>query len=202
MSNLIITIIAIILVAVAAIMAVWYGGNTYASANTKSYAVMIKTQADLIYAAWQSYALDHNGNFQLLPDNAQQIAWGVYSSPGTLALIPNYLTALPMMPSDINYQYPNYAWRPYVTSTCGSPVASTSEIDSIEFRMNSNGNAVCQYLVANYGFALEPREPPGYTDCSWPVGAKYVCRFKDTNANSQLDSGDTSDVYDIIIKIY
>ncbi len=60
MSNLIITVISIALVAVAALMAVWYGGDVYMGARYKAAANTVLSQTQQIVAAYTQYRLDGN----------------------------------------------------------------------------------------------------------------------------------------------
>ena len=84
MSNLIITIIAIALVAIAALMGAYYGGAAFLQGNIKAKANAIIEQANQIAGAWRAYTVDHNG------DNALPL--------GFSSLIPNYIAASPVSP--------------------------------------------------------------------------------------------------------
>ena len=61
MSNLIITIIAIVIAAVVAIAALWYGGGAFTGGNARQNAIMLLQQTEQVRSALTMYASDHNG---------------------------------------------------------------------------------------------------------------------------------------------
>jgi type II secretory pathway pseudopilin PulG len=64
MANLIITIIAIALVAIAALMGAYYGGTAFNKGQEKAKASSIMNQAAQIQAAIQMWRVDHGTDFQ------------------------------------------------------------------------------------------------------------------------------------------
>lgn len=90
MANLIITIIAIALVAVAALMGAYYGGKAFLQGRVKAYANTLASQGQQIVAAWQLYATNNGGSFQIA---------------NISALAPTYLSAVPTVPEDIRFNW-------------------------------------------------------------------------------------------------
>lgn len=84
MANLIITIISIALVAVAAIMGVYYGGTAFNNSSPKAYAATIISQVHQIEAAYRMAQLDNRPLPTFTID--EYVPWG-------------YLNALPQMPA-------------------------------------------------------------------------------------------------------
>jgi len=104
MSNLIITIISIALVAVLAIAGIFYGGAAYQNAQAKAYAVAIADQATQVNNAIVQWSSDHGGASFLAAVGQTGYCCGnnpssfPYSSgsPGNLIslLVPNYLQSM------------------------------------------------------------------------------------------------------------
>lgn len=67
MSNLIITIISIALVAVAAIIGIFYGGAAFQSAQVAAQANAMIAQNQQIFAAAQTYSLNNGGSVNVIP---------------------------------------------------------------------------------------------------------------------------------------
>jgi hypothetical protein len=83
MANLIITVIAIALVAVASLMGAYYGGSAFLNNQSAADASSVMNQGQQIAGAWQAY----------LGDNLN-------TPPATLtALTPNYLQSVPQYPA-------------------------------------------------------------------------------------------------------
>jgi len=101
MSNLIITIISIALVAVLAIAGIFYGGAAYQNAQAKAYAVAIADQATQINNAIVQWTSDHGGaSFLAAMDepgccgnNGMNAGW---NSPSNIInqLVPNYMQTM------------------------------------------------------------------------------------------------------------
>ena len=89
MSNLIVTVISIALVAVAALMGAYYGGAAYMEGMAKAQANQLIEGAKQITGAWTMYANDNGGSYTL---NATG-SWGVGGSP--IELVPRYLNNWP-----------------------------------------------------------------------------------------------------------
>ncbi|HCM83579.1 MAG TPA: hypothetical protein PKW15_01280 [Alphaproteobacteria bacterium] len=150
MANLIITIISIALVAVAALMGAYYGGQAYMQASVKARANQIVNGAKQVAAAWQLWALD----------NASTL-YGFPTAEFADTLVPNYLTQIPTVGTDSSAPKgsmtgPNelpYDFRPTVinqgTSRCntfnvsvctGSPVTLgmiTTVFNTVSYNMYS-----------------------------------------------------------------
>lgn len=93
MANLIITIISIALVAVAAIMGVYYGGTAYQTASAKAKATAIVEAAGQVAAAWRVYAVNHGGTSSVTLPGAGATCSDMYS-----AFTPAYLASAPALP--------------------------------------------------------------------------------------------------------
>ena len=63
MSNLIITVISIALVAVAALMGAYYGGSAFMDGQATAQANQLINTARQISSAWQLYAVNNGGSF-------------------------------------------------------------------------------------------------------------------------------------------
>jgi hypothetical protein len=77
MSNLIITIISIALVAVAALMGAYYGGSAFLQGQSKARTNQFINIGNQIISSWTYYAVDNGGSWTILNINS---------------LIPTYLT--------------------------------------------------------------------------------------------------------------
>lgn len=89
MANLIITVISIALVAVAALMGAYYGGEAFLNGQVKSQANQLIETSKQIATAWQMYAVNNGGNYVLTDYNWQD---------GTMTdLVPVYLSSIPKM---------------------------------------------------------------------------------------------------------
>ena len=89
MANLIITVISIALVAVAALMGVYYGGSAFLDGQTRAKFNQLMSGAEQISAAATLYSLSHNGQLDdgNIPGNPTADALNF--------LVPNYLSVVP-----------------------------------------------------------------------------------------------------------
>jgi len=94
-ANLIITIISIALIAVAAIMGVYYGGTAYQAASAKAKAVALVEAASQTAAAWRVYALERGGNTLIpsIPSSHTALCSDMFAP-----LIPAHLASRPAVP--------------------------------------------------------------------------------------------------------
>lgn len=93
MANLIITIISIALVAVAALMSAYYGGQAYQNAQAKAKANEIINSANQIASAVQVWKTSTLKTDQSYPH---------WNPPVSSTLIPSYLTSIPVIRLDTN----------------------------------------------------------------------------------------------------
>lgn len=95
MANLIITIISIALVAVAALMGAYYGGNAFINAQNKARAGTLVTQSSQIIAALKLWQIANYADITLGP------AWNGVAGTSS-SLVPDYLTQIPRPPAGYN----------------------------------------------------------------------------------------------------
>ncbi len=94
MANLIITIISIALVAVAALMGAYYGGEAFIKSQTKAKISQITSAYSQVASAWHLHALNNSGNYTGLTA-------GSSGSRIEDNLVPTYLAQSPSIPIDI-----------------------------------------------------------------------------------------------------
>ena len=97
MTNLLVTLIAIVTMAAAAMVGIHYGGQAYMDARAAATANTLVSQATQIAAAWKGWSKDH-GRADLT-----DYAWGDSNSASDF--VPTYLNLLPAPPKNINYSY-------------------------------------------------------------------------------------------------
>lgn len=99
MTNLLVTIMAIALVAATSTAGLWYGGQAYMENIAKGQANQTISGATQIAEAWRKYAFDNGGDFSLTDSD-----W----SDGTATdLVPTYLSVLPRFTFSGNSVYPD-----------------------------------------------------------------------------------------------
>ncbi|HCM83379.1 MAG TPA: hypothetical protein PKW15_02425 [Alphaproteobacteria bacterium] len=94
MANLIITIISIALVAVAALMGAYYGGEAFIKSQTKAKISQVISAYSQVAAAWHLHALNNSGSYAAL----------TAGNSGTRIednLVPTYLGQSPSIPIDV-----------------------------------------------------------------------------------------------------
>ena len=96
MSNLIITIISIALIAIAAVMGIYYGGAAYVNANAQAAANKIMSDAQQMAAAFLLYSQANNGT-----TGTPGLDDGNNDETFAFLVIPKYLTQLPTIPASI-----------------------------------------------------------------------------------------------------
>jgi len=103
MANLIITIISIALVAILAIMGIFYGGSAFQAGQAKSIANRLIQEANQISGAILLYRTNTGQDF------VSQLTDGSEASMTTL-LVPNYLSSFPSLPDDglVTYSLPGW----------------------------------------------------------------------------------------------
>lgn len=120
MANLIITIISIALVAVAALMGAYYGGNAFLQGQAKAQANSLVNKGQQIGAAWQIYAADHGGSRTITP----------FSS-----LVPAYLQAAPV--NDFEPGSPVFSGWHVIYSGDDASIDDLNDGDSVIAQINS-----------------------------------------------------------------
>ena len=126
MSNLIITVISIALVAVAALMGTYYGGSAFMEGQAKAQANSFIAGAQQVAAAWQMYAVNNGGSFTLTDAD--------WTDGTSTDLVPNYLTQLPSYSSSTLHTVFGLS-PPFYFS------AATIASNTIVFN-SANGNAI------------------------------------------------------------
>ena len=113
MANLIITVIAIALVAVASLMGAYYGGSAFLTNQAAAGAATVMNEGQQVAGAWQNYLA---GNYNV--------------SPASLtALTPNYLQSIPVAPAAANHAAASaiyvalYNTHYYLYADVGTPTA-------------------------------------------------------------------------------
>jgi hypothetical protein len=124
MANLIITVIAIALVAVASLMGAYYGGSAFLNNQSAADASTVLNEGQQIAGAWQAFLSD---NYNNPPDQISCLTGGacaVNSNAGIqyLANIPNYPAAAGTVPAGpvviIYYPYDSHY---YALADVGAP---------------------------------------------------------------------------------
>jgi hypothetical protein len=121
MANLIITVIAIALVAVASLMGAYYGGTAFVEGQAKAQANTLITQSEQIAAAWTMRATDDAG------------AWGQYDVAN---LATRYLQAAPTPPAAAS----SGAWT-LVRMATNATAAGANVNNAVRVTMNGTGAA-------------------------------------------------------------
>ena len=98
MANLIVTVVAIVLVAVVTLMAVWYGGHAYSTYQSKARVAQYVNEAEQISGAVSYYRVNHDNTF---PANMQVLLDENYLSqkPQGEWMIDDSQTATAVMPA-------------------------------------------------------------------------------------------------------
>ncbi len=196
MANLIITIIAIALVAVAALMGAYYGGRAFLQGRVKAYANTLASPAQQVVAAWALYATNNGGNFQIANINA---------------LSPAYLNAVPVIPADMIFDYATIGesgisnWKlddldsAYITSSTTNPATANYDGIFVQLKSDQFGLDVCnQIAVMAGGPNATPANVNGFggngTDLL-TTSKKFDCVFYSYDANPAAAVGDDLYVY-------
>lgn len=189
MANLIVTIMAIGILAAASLAGLYYGGQAYMDAQSTAEANAIVSQATQIESAWRAWVRDNGGT--LRTDSNSNWA----SDPATLTNFSSYLAVIPHPNIDITVQSGGNAATPgnyYLFDRSNCAASGTYALDSIalELKPTSKAAAICTKLSSlsgsNSGVPLAVSNPY----CNWDLEptAKYFCAYKDANANGQLDA--------------
>ena len=88
MANLIITVIAIALVAVASLMGAYYGGSAFLNNQSAANASTVLNQGQQLAGAWQAY----------LSDNVNTVPSGGLNGPTNSLVANNYIASVPVNP--------------------------------------------------------------------------------------------------------
>lgn len=192
MANLVITIISIALVAVAALMGVYYGGSAYLSANPKAMANGMVNDFQQIESAWKVWATQNNGTID--PGDTAIIAFN-RSLTSNNPLVPTYLAAYPktsMLGTDLPICSPLVTeWMMVKWSSPGvdtSCLAQSRPVDALrisKYYSTLNFQVCDQMLKIFYGptaGALASQVPA-------PVLSPFDCGWRDRNSNSVIDAG-------------
>ena len=173
MANLIITVIAIALVAIASLMGAYYGGSAFLEGSAKAQAATIASQGQQIAAAWVLRANDNGNNYDTTVGAGGDLA---------ATLVPSYLLEMPTPPT---------------TASSGSFTAanltdstSTATYNGVRLSLATSATDVCRKiaqavagqsatLTAITGNSLNPA-----------AGRRYDCVFVD-NTPAGLGDEDT-----------
>ncbi|HCM83815.1 MAG TPA: hypothetical protein PKW15_08280 [Alphaproteobacteria bacterium] len=128
MANLIITIISIALVAVAALMGAYYGGQAFLQGQAKARANRVIAQGEQIVAAWSVYAANNGGNY--------------FISTPWASLVPNYLSSEPVL------DFAVASSAPLAVVLDGWGIANHATLDDVTF---NNGATVTTTDWGNWG---------------------------------------------------
>jgi hypothetical protein len=146
MSNLIIFVIAVLLVAVGVLMAIWYDGGVYDQGQVKSQALAILKASEQIAEAWQIYATDHGGDSSL--PCSPTCFYSVFSS----TFVPKYLDQMPNL-ADIASGGPSSFYPTYLTTSASTNVVANSNTITLSYI----SQAVCtQVNLITYNLPITP----------------------------------------------
>ncbi|HCM83720.1 MAG TPA: hypothetical protein PKW15_04380 [Alphaproteobacteria bacterium] len=200
MANLIITIISVALVAVAAIMGSWYGGQAFQSGQAKARATKIVSDQNQLAAAWHLYALN-NGMSYRMPSGYTHITF--WSD----VMVPQYLNSVPRASF-----YQAEAFNPqasYINKSTGTLHSATTIIEgnavNIYLLTESHSWTVCHEYIALAGEAgaYVPRSPPGYAISFSSVDfdkVQWICMFNDVDTSGDPSPGDVGFYFYYIIR--
>jgi len=161
MSNLIITIMSIALVAVAALVGVWYGGSVFEDAQNKSEANAAASQAQQIASAALLYGVQQGGYS--------------FDSATVTSLASNgvYLDSTPIPPSQATQ---SNKWT-LMNLTNGS---TTTGLSGVELDLDTTSSAIelCNTFV-QLGGGTSPKklQSSGDTDRTPTPGRAFDCLF-------------------------
>ncbi len=179
MSNLIITVISIALVAVAALVATYYGGTAFSMASYKSKANTVLEQGKQLAAAWQLWSLD-NGNVKSLVDTD----WTTASGGGTSDdLVPKYTTQLPTPPLVLSTA--GDGWHPATATTPAAVTVKTVEFNAT-WTDESNKTCIALLAIAQPSVSTIPlvTAAPNFT-------GPADCYINDIDSSADANTGDT-----------
>jgi len=203
MVNLVITILSIALVAIAAVMAVWYGGSSFMNQQAKADANTMIQNMQQMAAAIQLYATQQNGGNVSFPVTID----GTTASIGTY-LMPTYIQEMPYLPiykattdGGTSFIYPG-GWTVGILDSTGqwnvsgSPTAGTA-IQAIGLRLDYSTrayNACIQLVQQLYGPSATPtpRSNPSYVKMN--LSRQIDCGYLDANSNGVLDNDGAEDI--------
>ena len=191
MSNLLITVIAIALAAVAAIMAIFYGGTSFTQAQAQAQANRLIEDAHQISIAWLSYANDHGGDRSLPGDS--DFKWGASTS----ILVPGYLAEMPHIPTEFlstlsTWRTSQKGFVPRQFSIWAGGYAGNGEGVATVLTYNDTTYQICLDIAR---MARGPNATLNSCDGSCngsPINfsTTYDCLYQDTDSSGTLNAGD------------
>ena len=170
MSNLIITIISIALVAVAALMGAYYGGTAFLQGQAKAQANALINQGQQIAAAWQVYAANNGGSRNIT----------VWSS-----LVPTYLQSTPV--NDFEPASPVFSGWNVIHSGDDAALGDMGNADSVIAEINSRElcEAIHQVAAGPDAVLVDNGGGSGFGGGVSLLGAniKFDCVYYETDLN-------------------
>jgi len=177
MANLIITVIAIALVAIASLMGAYYGGSAFLEGSAKAQAATIASQGQQIAAAWVLYANDKGNVYDL-------------GSTFTGSLTPSYLLEVPTAPSAAS----SFSFVPKLKGTFNS--TATASFDAVALQLNTAATDICNKLNTQIGGTYGEISAAGAS----PVTNRYGC-FGVNSTTTNTTVGDTGDSLFFLYKV-
>lgn len=179
MANLVITIISIALVAVAALMGAYYGGNAFIEGQRKALVSSIIESAKQTAAAWHLWVSNHPGSTTL-----------VYPGSDTVIeynLVPDYLTQTPAF-SEAVYPPGLAVARKKFLARCQVNIASTCASGHNVFRLAITPE-LCLIVskIAGGDSWTPPRVYPGSYNITNLGKRPFDCIWNDENNDSIMD---------------
>ena len=158
MANLIISIIAIALVAAAALMGAYYGGTAFLNAQIKAKVNEVIGVGEQIIAAWTAYAANNRGNYDI-------------ASVSTL--IPNFISSSPNFSIDNN----GFGWE--VIALNGDSIVNS--IGVVLWVSDYTADFCIEFTKAFNGANALPTRLPlaGYTGSYYTTSRRGDCLFLD-----------------------
>ncbi len=189
MANLIITIVSIALVAVAALMAAWYGGEAFAKGQIKASAATLLTQAEQIIGALRTRYATAMGGL-----GSTNYGWGTLASAA-----PDYLSQIPTPPKAASagaWSFGSTCIVPYQSPSCTTHHVSSRLLISLTLD-GPSAFEVCDQLSRDTGrtgpIVRTATDYANYTNW-YNAAVQHVCscRFTDLDADGEYDVGSDS----------
>lgn len=190
MANLIITIIAIALLAIMAIAGAWYGSSAFQGAQAKAQATRLVASAQQLMNGWLAWSLDNGGTV-----NPTATLVTPYCN-GTIPnfLIPAYVSSEPSL-GDIGNQHGTFPMKWVFSRIGGSSGANCMPAsgDPDALRLVRTWSAKTENICLEFNRQLGATGSP--LNVSVPGGVRGYCGINDVNLNGVADAGDYVSFY-------
>lgn len=196
MANLIITIIAIALVAVMAIIGIFYGGAAFTNSSSKAKANTLISHAQQIRTALIAWSVD-NGGSQALPETGTTLNTS-WNNGGPSFLVPAYIQGIPVKVGSGN---------PYLAPATRSNVSWTTtgqNFDTLVLNRPSSGTFGIEWKTCEEvariarGQSAVPIARAGASAATlgnlasvWTTNTDFDCIWNDANSNGTFEDDGT-----------